>query len=140
MSDHTLPLTGERTVSGVAIETYWFARHVAAYRFAAGRCRGLRVLDAGCGEGYGTAMLAATAGTALGVDRDGAVVAHARRAYPGVKFAEADLGRLPLPDAAFDTVVSLQVLEHSPTSAGASPRRRGSCARPASSCAPHRTA
>src|SRR6185312_13126827 len=30
-----LPLTGERTVPGIAEENYWFRRHEAAYEFVA---------------------------------------------------------------------------------------------------------
>lgn len=108
----TLPLTGERTVPGVWHERYWFVRHVAAYRLAGRRCRGLRVVDAGCGEGYGSAWLARSAAAVTGVDLVAGVVAHARRAYPGVAFVEAELSRVPLPDGAAQAVVSLQVIEH----------------------------
>ncbi|HVM13534.1 MAG TPA: class I SAM-dependent methyltransferase [Egibacteraceae bacterium] len=114
MADHPLPLTGERTVPGLDHENYWFARHVAAYAFAARRAGGLRVLDAGCGEGYGARMLDDVAAHVVGVDLVGDVVAHARGAYPGVEFLEADLCDLPLPDACVDLVVSLQVIEHLP--------------------------
>ncbi len=109
-----LPLTGERTVPGVVHENYWFARHVAAYAYAARHCRGRRVLDAGAGEGYGTALLARAGARATGVDLAAEVVAHARAAYPGVPFLSADLCDLPLPDASVDVVVSLQVIEHLP--------------------------
>lgn len=114
MGDHTLPLTGERTVPGIADENYWFARHVAMYELAASRARRRTVLDAGCGEGYGTRMLADTAAQVSGVDIVGEVVAHARSTYPDVAFIEADLCDLPLPDDGLDLVVSLQVIEHLP--------------------------
>ena len=48
-----LPLTGERTVPGIAREQYWFARHEVVYRWLAARCAGASVLEAGSGEGYG---------------------------------------------------------------------------------------
>ena len=52
-----LVLTGERTLPGIPEENYWFCRHLFAYELAAGLGAG-RILDAGCGEGYGTALLA----------------------------------------------------------------------------------
>ena len=56
-----LVLTGERTLPGIPEENYWFCRHLFAYELAAGLGAG-RILDAGCGEGYGTALLARAAG------------------------------------------------------------------------------
>lgn len=114
-ADEPLPLTGERTTPGVPEENYWFQRHVVAYRVAAECVRGKRVLDAGCGEGYGTAMLAETAAEATGVDLDAAVVGRARARYPAARFEPADLRALPFPDGSFEAVVSLQVIEHLPS-------------------------
>lgn len=117
-SPHPLPLTGERTLPGVAEENYWFRRHEAAYELAATRCAGLDVLDAGCGEGYGTALLARSARRAVGVELVHDVYAHAVRTYPEAEFLQADLCALSLDDATFDVVVSLQVIEHLPNIGG----------------------
>jgi SAM-dependent methyltransferase len=114
----SLELTGERTVPGVDHENYWFQRHVIAYQFAATRSVGRRVLDAGCGEGYGAALLTGTASSVTGIDLVADVIAHARTAYPHVEFVQADLCALPLADATVDTVVSLQVIEHLPDVGG----------------------
>jgi SAM-dependent methyltransferase len=112
-----LVLTGERTLPGIADERYWFARHVVAYRLAQARVADGApvVLDAGCGEGYGLAMLAeAGAGRVVGVDLEAPVVAHARSTYGSdtVEVHEAELMSLPLDDDAVDLVVSFQVIEH----------------------------
>jgi SAM-dependent methyltransferase len=110
--EHPLALTGERTLPGIPEENYWFQRHVVAYRFAAQRAAGKAVLDAGCGEGYGTAMLSGVAAQATGVDLAAEAVAHARTAYPEATFVEANLVELPAEDASVDLVVSFQVIEH----------------------------
>jgi SAM-dependent methyltransferase len=113
-STHPLPLTGERTLPGIAVENYWFRRHEVAYRAAGTEAAGRTVVDAGCGEGYGAALLAATAAEVIGVELVADVVAHARGTYPQVTFVEADLCDLPLPDERVDLVVSFQVIEHLP--------------------------
>ena len=108
----SLPLTGERTVPGVAHENYWFRRHEVVYAAIAASCSGAVVLEAGCGEGYGADLLAGTARRVLGLDYDVTTVAHVRDRYPRVAVARANLVALPVPDAAVDVVVSLQVIEH----------------------------
>jgi len=110
--DESAPITGERTVPGVREENYWFQRHVVAYEYASTLVRGLRVLDAGCGEGYGPDLLAAAGGEVVGVDLEPEIVHRARARYPRVTFDIANLVSLPYPDASFDAVVSLQVIEH----------------------------
>ena len=112
MSTSSLPLTGERTVPGIAEENYWFRRHEVVYEQLAPRCAGARVLEAGCGEGYGADLLARVARRVLALDYDAQTAAHAARRYPRVDVARTNLVALPVPDGAVDVVVSLQVIEH----------------------------
>lgn len=107
-----LPLTGERTVPGVPEENYWFRRHEAAYRWARPLVCGRRVLEVGCGEGYGTALLPAATAHVLGVDYDAHTVRHAARTYPSARFVQGNLAALPVGSATVDVLVTLQVIEH----------------------------
>jgi SAM-dependent methyltransferase len=111
-ADGPLPLTGERTVPGLAVENYWFRRHEVAYLHCVDVCAGRDVLEAGCGEGYGADLIAATARTVTAVDYDAATVAHVRARYPRVGVLAANLAALPMPDSALDVVVNFQVIEH----------------------------
>ena len=79
-----LPLTGERTVPGLAVENYWFRRHEVVYRHCADMCAGRDVFEAGCGEGYGADLLAGAAHRVQALDYDAATVAHVRSRYPRV--------------------------------------------------------
>lgn len=108
----SLPLTGERTVPGVAEENYWFRRHQVAYLHAAELVTGRTVVDVGCGEGYGTDMLGEMAARIVGVDYDAAAIAHAARSYPRPHFVRGNLAAVPVRTAAVDVVVTLQVVEH----------------------------
>ena len=109
---NALPLTGERTVPGVPAENYWFRRHEVAYRFVLAHVAGRRVLEVGCGEGYGTALLAGTAAAVVGLDYDALTAAHAAASYPQVRFVRANLAALPVPSRCVDVVATLQVIEH----------------------------
>lgn len=105
--------SGERLPGDAGDFAVDLARHLAAYRFAAGRARGRAVLDAGCGEGYGASLIAGVATRVLGVDRPEAVATAARRhARPGLEFRPLDLTRLDTFGEQFDLVVSFQVIEH----------------------------
>jgi SAM-dependent methyltransferase len=90
------------------------AIHEKRYRFALPHCAGKRVLDAACGVGYGSAILAEQAETVLGLDVDEDAIAYARTRYPAsnLEFRVADLLHPGLDDASFDVVVSFETLEH----------------------------
>jgi SAM-dependent methyltransferase len=107
-----LPLTGERTVPGIPEENYWFRRHEAAYLWAEPLVTGRTVLEVGCGEGYGTALLARSARRIVGIDYDALTASHAAAMYPQARFVRANLAALPVPSESVDLVVTLQVIEH----------------------------
>ncbi|MGV9662363.1 class I SAM-dependent methyltransferase [Nocardia niigatensis] len=107
-----LPLTGERTVPGIAEENYWFRRHEIAYVRMLEQCAGKVVLEAGSGEGYGANMIAGVAARVTGLDYDDSAVAHVRAKYPRVEMVQGNLADLPLDDASVDIVVNFQVIEH----------------------------
>jgi SAM-dependent methyltransferase len=93
-------------------ENYWFRRHEAAYLFTGPVVAGRAVLEVGCGEGYGTAMLADAARLVVGIDYDPMTVAHATAAYPRPCFLRANLAALPIRTGTIDVVAALQVVEH----------------------------
>lgn len=91
-----------------------FLAHLRRYVFAARYAAGARVLDVGCGPGYGAARLAAVARCCLGVDADPAALAYARAHYrrPNLGFAQMRAQRLALPDGVADLATCFEVVEH----------------------------
>jgi len=90
------------------------AIHEKRYRFALPHCAGMDVLDAGCGVGYGSALLASVAARVVGVDVSSDAIDYARTRYalPNVEFRVCDLLDLDLPAATFDVVCSFEAIEH----------------------------
>jgi len=95
-----------------------YSNHIQRYEFASNYCSGKRVLDAGCGTGYGSDYLARTvAASIVAVDISDTALSEARKYYQrdNLKFCKANVERLgesPEVDGTFDVVVNLENLEH----------------------------
>src|SRR5262245_25833491 len=95
--DGKLPFTGERLVPGAEDCEPLFGRkmlqeHSARYLFAGQACAGKRVLDVGCGTGYGAKLLAESgAERVVAFDLSREAIAHAERFYghPALRFRTA---------------------------------------------------
>ena len=84
------------------------APHVARYMIARGFVNpGEFVLDAGCGTGYGSRLIADVA-KVLAVDAE--TTYSQKWAHENVQFAQLDLGKAELPDV--DVTICIEVAEH----------------------------
>ena len=108
----TLDFTGERFLPEVRGAIFY--EHWHRYAAVAPLVGGKRVLDAACGEGYGSALLAGRAAQVTGVDLSPAAVDHATQRYArgNLRFVAGSVTALPLPDASVDVVVSFETIEH----------------------------
>lgn len=112
MSDK-LEFTGERFTPECEREIWH--EHMHRYVFARSFCGARRVLDAACGEGFGSSLLGEVATRVTGIDISRDAIDHARSRYgrPGkLDFEIADCCALPFEDDSFDVVVSFETLEH----------------------------
>jgi SAM-dependent methyltransferase len=109
-----LPLYAAENVSP-EVRNDLFQAHLSIYWFFARFVEGRRVLDIGCGTGYGTAHLRRTgAREVVGIDQDRRAMAYARSRYvvPGLQFLLADAEEFPAALGVFDLIVSSNVFEH----------------------------
>jgi SAM-dependent methyltransferase len=72
------------------------------------------LLDVGCGDGYLTTKFARSAREVVGIDPDSKMLAVARtlHARSNIRFDNGIAEKLPYPDATFDRVVAVSVVEH----------------------------
>jgi 2-polyprenyl-3-methyl-5-hydroxy-6-metoxy-1,4-benzoquinol methylase len=93
------------------------AEHWARYRFAADLLRG-RLLDLGCGTGYGASELARREATreVVGIDSSAEALEWAARYYPHPKidYRRTDVARPGWESSlgSFDGIVAFEILEH----------------------------
>ena len=94
-----------------------YLMHVVTYKYSLGYVTGKKVLDYGCGSGYGTALISDACSQIFGVDVSAEAIAHATGHFsaPNLSYREikqAEVAPLPFPDSSFDVVLSFQVIEH----------------------------
>ena len=101
--------TGERLHAGSKLYGVDLARHRAAYAFATPLADGMRVLELGCGTGYGAAELAPRTHAMLAIDR---IPPDPEARECRAHFVRATFEGLPLDTPCFDLIISFQVIEH----------------------------
>lgn len=118
-----MKFTGERVIrhrqSNIDLN---YLRHLAAYRFVHHYLAGKRVLELGCGSGYGVlAMETVTVNDFFAVDLDLQAVRYAKNlsaGMAGIHYGVTDGCHLMFSDHVFDLVYSFQVIEHVKDQAG----------------------
>ncbi len=93
--------------------------HLATYDFTLPYVQGKRVLDFGCGTGYGAHRIAASCASVMGVDVSADAVSYAQSRYsaPNLEFRTlppVEDAPLPFADGSIEVVLSFQVIEHVP--------------------------
>lgn len=111
-------MSGERIINKniISVEEYLlYLKEIFIYKWAGsiifhqGRC-----LDLGCGQGYGTDILASSIKEVTGIDIDRRTIKKASKDYnrSNCHFKLYDGRTIPFPDETFDAVVSFHVIEH----------------------------
>ncbi len=105
--------TGERLVPGEVNSDLW-NDHFARYTFAREFAEGSRVLDVGCGTGYGAAHLAQGASAVTGLDASTEAIEYAAAHYrfSNLSYETGSATALPFANGHFALVTCFEVIEH----------------------------
>ncbi len=110
-----MKFTGERVIPEQVELTPLLEEHLARYFFAREFVQGQRVLDLGCGTGYGSYYLSQKgAQFVLATDIDAEAIQYARLHYkaPNLAYFQSNGSHLPLSQQTFNIIVSFEVIEH----------------------------
>jgi 2-polyprenyl-3-methyl-5-hydroxy-6-metoxy-1,4-benzoquinol methylase len=107
---------GERHVPALDPESKNHYRHLTAYHYAIRFAEGRRVLDYGCGAGYGTNLIwrRGRSDEVVGIDLSCEAIAYCRSTYADLAthYQTTTPGDIPFGDGSFDVVLFFQVIEH----------------------------
>jgi 2-polyprenyl-3-methyl-5-hydroxy-6-metoxy-1,4-benzoquinol methylase len=105
---YTTEITSGQITSDNPIHQRLYKAYVVAQDFVKGD-----VLEVGCGEGRGIALLTPRAATFTAVDKIEAAISDLQKKHPSARLISMNIPPLSgLKDNAFDLVVSFQVIEH----------------------------
>jgi SAM-dependent methyltransferase len=99
----------ERHDGILSVNSPWHGEHLARYRHAIEAGVTGRILDIACGSGYGSAFLGAHGSQVVAVDIDHGA---ASRGLLATSASQASGEDLPFRSECFDSVVSIETLEH----------------------------
>lgn len=108
--------TGERFIPGVEdnkLEIEHYQRYLSVRKLVQDKV----VLDAACGEGYGSNIIASVARDVTGLDIDGDTIERAKVNYgqqDNLHFLQGTIEKIPLGNESVDVVVSFETIEHVP--------------------------
>ena len=108
-----MEFTGERAIPGQT-DPDLMNEHWARYAFAEALVGSKRVLDAGCGVGYGASRLAECAAEVIALDQaiEPLTAGGEEYSHPRLHFVQGDCTRFPLANDSLDAVVAFEVIEH----------------------------
>ena len=108
-----MEFTGERYLPDIT-DIQLEIEHKQRYLSIKDLVKGKRVLDAACGEGYGSFFLASFAESVTGMDIDQGVIEKAKSKYirDNLSYAASSVELLPFESNSFDIVVSFETIEH----------------------------
>lgn len=101
----------EVTSSSIQSDNPLYQRTLKAYKIVEPLITG-KVLEIGCGEGYGINMLAKQSDHLTVIDKSDITTKPIALNYPEVEVINTTIPPIKLDDNTFDTIVSFQVIEH----------------------------
>ena len=108
-----MKFTGERFIIGQTLGDI-VVEHLQRYQSVSEFVKGKIVLDAACGEGYGSYIISNFADTVFGIDISNEAIEYARAHYnnSNLEYFCASINNIPLNDNSVDVVVSFETIEH----------------------------
>ncbi|GBG07997.1 putative SAM-dependent methyltransferase [Paenibacillus agaridevorans] len=111
-----MKFTGERFIPGIEEydKTPMAYEHWQRYYSTLSHIKSKVVIDIACGEGYGSNLMAESAGQVYGVDISKETIHHAEKKYVrnNLTFSQGSVEKLDFDDNTIDVVISFETIEH----------------------------